>query len=666
MVFVRPQPGRGRRAGAALLALTALAGSAALLPAPARAFDVFGLFGSGESGPPAPTPSTVTYVISFEGVEDDGDLLQALKDASTLYRLRQEALPDGDSLVRRAEADLPRLTDALWGAGYYDGRVSIQVDGIPVGEMGRGRAAGRRTEAYRNRAPVPVRIAVARGPLFTLRTVAVRDARTGSAFDPGELPPRIAGLKEGEPARSATVLAAEARIVDHLRAQGHPFAKMVSRDPVVDHRAKVMDVSFTVDPGPRAGIGPVTVRGAETVDPAVVRSFIYAEPGDPYSPKALADIRKSVSRIEALSSVRVREADALDRQGNLPLFVDVTERPPRLVGFSARYSTVDGPGVKAYWAHRNLFGGAETLRLDADLFFTDRGDSQGATFDRRKGLDWSDLGGRLAASFVKPALAGTRNDLLANASVVREATRGYTSEAGGGTAAIRHRFSDTFSAQVGIEAQTGQATDVLGRVDYTLVGLPAAVIYDSTDSPLDPTRGVRLNASVTPYPTFLGSDPGLFIAKGQASTYYALDDENRYVLAGRLGFGSISGAALEDVPANLRFFAGGGGSVRGFAYRTLGPRGPLDKPIGGLSLLEGSIEARIKITDTIGIVPFLDAGTAFRSSVPDFDERIRVSAGLGLRYYTGIGPIRLDVAVPLDRRKGESAAAVYISLGQAF
>jgi translocation and assembly module TamA len=250
--------------------------------------------------------------------------------------------------------------------------------------------------------------------------------------------------------------------------------------------------------------------------------------------------------------------------------------------------------------------------------------------------------------------------------VAREVTEGYTSRAAGATAAIRHRFTDTFSVQGGLEVETGQASDALGRLDYTLVGLPFALTYDSTDSLLDPTRGVRVTASATPYPAWLASDPGIFVLRGQASTYYAIDEEARYILAGRVGFGSITGADLADIPANRRFFAGGGGSVRGFKYKTLGPKDPFGDPLGGRSLIEGSIEARIKVTDTIGIVPFVDAGTAFASSFPDFDEKVRVAAGLGLRYQTGIGPIRLDVAFPLNRERGESSAAVYIGLGQAF
>ncbi|MFD0933662.1 autotransporter assembly complex family protein, partial [Methylobacterium trifolii] len=525
--------------------------------------------------------------------------------------------------------------------------------------------AARAAEAARNRALVPVKLAVDTGPLYTLRRLTVRDPR-GQAFTDEVLPARFIRIDPEIPARSATVIACEARIVDRFRALGHPFAKVVSRDPVVDDAAHVMDVTLTVDPGPVARLGPVTVRGTRDIDPAVVRSFIYAEPGDPYSPKVLADMRRALVKVEGLGSVRVREGESLDAAGNLPIFVDVTERERNLIGVSARYSTVDGPGVRATYANRNLFGGGETLRLDADLYYL--GNDLYATQRKLAGIDSNGLGGRAAATFVKPALWGTRNDLVASLFAGREAQQSYVADAAGGTVALRHRFSDTVYAQAGIEGQAGRSQDALGKVDYRLIGVPLSVAYDSTDNLLDPTRGVRLTASATPYAGFLGSDPSIFVAKAQGSTYYALDDEARYILAGRIGFGSISGASLEDIPANIRFFAGGGGSVRGFPYRTLGPRGPFNLPVGGRSLLEASFEARIKVTDTIGVVPFFDAGTAFAGSLPDFDERIRTAVGLGLRYYTGIGPIRVDVAFPLDRIKGnhERPVALYISLGQSF
>lgn len=648
------------------VSLLVLAGflSGGIAVAPAMAFDFFGLFRGSDDAPPPPSPDTLPYALDFTVAGEEKKLLQTLKDASTLQSLRGDPPADAISLVRRAEADLPRLIDALWGAGFYNARVTITVAGVPLSlQAARSESAVRAAAGYRSRALVPIQVAVDPGPQFALRDIAVLNARTGRPFSPDELPPRLIEIKPGDPARAADILAAEARIVDHFRSQSRPFAKVTRQNPVVVHPAQVMDVSLAVDPGPRAGIGAITIRGAENVDPAVVRSFIYTEPGDPYSPAALTSMRKSISNIEALSSVRIREAEALDEYGNLPLFVDITERPPRIIGASVQYSTTDGPAVRAYWAHRNLFGGAERLRLEGSLFYLTE---DGGQLDPDDEFEWEDLGGRVRASFLKPALWGSRNDFLADVLVERDRTEGYTSRLANVTAGIRHRFSDTFSIQGGIEFEKGQTSDILGQIDYTLVGLPVSLTYDSTDNTLDPTRGVRLLASVTPYPDFLGSTVPMTIARGTASAYFSLDEESRYVLAGRVGLGSIVGAELEDIPANRRFFAGGGGSVRGFGYRTLSPTF-LGEPIGGRSLLEASVEARVKVTDTIGIVPFIDAGTAFESSFPDFDERIRVAAGLGLRYYTGIGPIRLDVAMPVSRERGDDRSiAVYVGIGQAF
>ena len=180
-----------------------------------------------------------------------------------------------------------------------------------------------------------------------------------------------------------------------------------------------------------------------------------------------------------------------------------------------------------------------------------------------------------------------------------------------GSAAIRHRFTDTFSTQFGVTGERGTTSDSLGTVDYSLFGVQAAVTYDSTDRLLDPTRGIRATGTVTAYPEFLGSSVGIVESKAQASTYYAIDDEARYVLAGRVGLGSVSGASLGDIPSTHRFYAGGGGSVRGYRFRSLSPLGPTGEVIGGRSLFEASLEARVKITDTIGLVPFFDAGGAF-------------------------------------------------------
>ena len=366
---------------------------------PAMAFDLFGLLGGSDEAPPPPNADTLPYAVDFAVVGNDRNLVQTLKDASTLRNLRSDPPPDADSLVRRAEADLPRLVDALWGAGYYNVSVIVTVAGVPLSlRASRPEAAVRAAAGYRSRALVPVQVRVDPGTQFVLRSITVLDARTGRPVPPEDLP-RITGLKPGDPARGADILAAEARIVDHFRAQSRPFANVTRRDPVVIHPSQVMDISLTVDPGPRAGIGGITIRGLENVDPSVVRSFIYTDPGDPYSPAVLASMRKSILRIEALSSVRIREGDTLDAYRELPLFIDITERPPRVIGASAQYSTIDGPALRAYWAHRDLFGGAERLSLEGSLFYLTE---NGGHPDRDEDLRWNDLEAASGRAFSSP------------------------------------------------------------------------------------------------------------------------------------------------------------------------------------------------------------------------------------------------------------------------
>ncbi|MGY6570747.1 MAG: autotransporter assembly complex protein TamA [Salinarimonas sp.] len=627
----------------------------------AHAFDFFGLFGRGETAP-EPSADALPYDLTIDVVGDDATIRTAIQDISTLQQLRGDAPPDAGALARRAQGDILPVIDALWGLGYYNATVTIDVAGVTM-RIGVDRVdeAAAAAAGFRDRERVPVSIIVDPARRFAIRDLTIVDAATGRNLG-AELPEDVIALQPGDPASAARILSAQARIVDHYREQSRPFADIASIDPVVHHPDEVMDLTISVSPGPVAGIGRISVSGNDNVDERVIRSFIYTEPSDPYSPQALAGIRTSLTRIEALSSVRIRQGEQLDADGNLPLDVEVSERLPRAFGISAQFSTTDGPSTRVYWTHRNLFGGAERLRLEASAFYLTEGG--GALFDRNRNFV-DDLGGRVSASFMKPALWGTRNDFLADARIERDRADGFDTRLVNFTTGIRHRFSDTFNIQAGVEFERGQTKDAVRKRDYRLVGLPLTLSFDSSDNRLEPTEGWRINAGVTPYLGALGSSLNMVQTRFDAATYFALDDRARYILAARVGFGSLVGAELENIPANRRFFAGGGGSVRGYAFRSLSPM-RAGRPIGGRSLIEGSLEARIRITDTIGIVPFIDAGGAFRESYPDFGERLRFAAGLGLRYYTGIGPIRLDVAFPLQKEAGQRGYGVYLGIGQAF
>lgn len=653
----------------AISILLATAGPA--WPPSARAFDFFGLLGS--AAPPPPSPTTLPYRVEFV-ISGDESVKSALEESSNFYKLRLDPPPDAESLVRRLEADFASMLDALWGEGYYNATILVSIGGteMPLGTS-LGDRAVRAAAAYRNRAVVPVTIIVETGPRFTLRRIEVVDLSTGKPFPPEILPPWILRLEPGDPASAASLRAANARLVDYFRAKSYPLVKAPLPRPTVDHATLTMDVTFAVDPGPKAGFGEVTLTGPEGFDPRIVRSFIYLEPGQPYSPKALADTRKSITSIPAVGSVRIREADKLDAYGNLPIFVEVGDRNRNLIGFTAGYSNVDGPTANGYYENRNLFGGAESLTLGADLFYAPP--VYGITTPSGTGPNYSDkgLGARFKASFMKPALDGSRVDFLLDGIAERArygggSFGGYVDEFAGGTAALRYRVDPSLALQAGTKFEKGWAADSLGRVDYTFLGFPVSLRYDNTDSLLDPTTGIRLSAYMTPYPSLFGG-VGFTKASIAASTYWALDDRADYILAGRAGFGSIfaNTGGLAEIPASYRFYEGGLATVRGFREQTIGPSSSLGYTIGGLSGFNATIEARIKITDTIGIAPFFDIGGAFTGSLPiSSSGDTRMGAGIGLLYYTPIGPIRVDIAHGLDPRPGDYPVVFYISIGQPF
>ena len=296
--------------------------------APASAFDFFGLLGSEEDAPP-PSPETLPYKLEITGVDDDKALAQNLKDASNVWRLRLQAPASGAGLTRRVVGDFPNLANALWASGYFDAQVEATVAGVEIYPDGRGiDAASSAAEEFRNKAPVPVTINIDPGPLFHLRHVVVFDARTMAPIDPTLFSKKAFERAPEAPARAAALRAMQAEWVDELRQRSYPLAKIIKTEPVVQHREQALDVAVTIDPGPRAGIGEIHLSGKHGpsqgtgvlpdapigVPDDVIRSFIYLEEGEDYSPKKLADTRKSISRIEAIGSVKVEDGEPLEKK----------------------------------------------------------------------------------------------------------------------------------------------------------------------------------------------------------------------------------------------------------------------------------------------------------------------------------------------------------------
>ncbi len=601
-----------------------------------------------------------------------------LAEASRLIGLAGEAPVDAFGLVARARAEPRALEEVLRSEGYWAPRIEVRVAGEPAETPGLpdrvAALAAREAPALAAREapapaapgdaavpapgaaalpagePVPVEIRVTPGPRYAYRRVALRpDAPAADAVVAALPPPE--GIAAGQPARAGPVLDAEAALLDRLRRMGHPLAAIVDREVVVDHEAQAMDVTWTLAPGPRAAFARPEVTGETLVNPRLLDRVAGRLEGAPYSPARLDQARRELTALGAFDAVRARAADRLDAAGRLPVTFAVTDRPRNAAGVNLAYETNFGPSGRVYYERRNLFGNAERLRLEAEVSRLGAG---GGT---------EDVNYRLGASFRRPGLIDGRTTLAIEAAGIRERLEAYDRDVVTTAILLERPFGERWTLRAGPTFETGRIGRAGSLEPFTLAGFVMGASYDGADSLLDPRRGWRLDAAVTPYAD-IAEGGGFVRALGTIRHYIDVTGDGGSVLALRGSLGSLVGAS-RAVPLDKRFYAGGGGSVRGFGYQEIGPRDAANRPDGGSSLVEGSVEWRQRVAGPFGVVGFLDAGSLGTTAAPDLSD-VRFGVGLGLRYATVIGPIRLDVATPLDRRRDEAGYGLYIGLGQAF
>lgn len=585
-------------------------------------------------------PLFYTVSIEVEGADPDGTLRSELEAASGLVQGADRPVPGSIGLIQRANGDFEQLIAALYENGRYAGEVRILLDGRPLVDLP--------PDADLNRSgPVPVRIVVNPGRAFRFGDIAIRDA-DGNAYVAGQQ-----GLTTGQLARSTVILDAEKALVRELQQNGHPFAEVSARDVVADHDSGVLDVSLLLDAGPIAPFGSTAVDGAESVNSEFIARMAGVRQGEQYDPKALAAAEKRLRALDVFSTVSVRGGDRLATDGTVPVQVTVVERKHRFLGAGATYSSTDGGGLEAYWGHRNLFGRAEKLRIEGSV------SSLGKT-GHAEDMTW-----RGAVLFEKPGVLGPASKFTSKLKVEQENPDAYRRFSVVAAAGVSYELTAVQTVSAGVEVEYARLTDSFNvDLETITVALPLEYVRDTRDNTLNPTTGTRLALLVEPAHE-INAGATFVKLRAEASAYRALDAEKRFVVAGKVAAGSIYGADLAQIPANRRFYAGGGGSVRGYGYQDIGPVDATGKPTGGRSVIETSLELRIGITDTIGIVPFVDAGLV--SANQDFSgTEFKAGAGLGLRYRTPFGPLRLDVAVPLNKGPRDPDYGIYAGIGQAF
>ncbi len=636
----------------------------ALLPVmaatPAHAFELFGikLWGkdkADEADDVIAEPKRYKVEVTSSGnrTNKDGkaaDVDDLIKGASRLVADEEKAASGSGGLLAKARGDYRRLLMALYGEGRYGGTISIKVDGQEVADL----PADTQLPDTSN-----IVINVDPGPQFLFARASITELAPPVEERRNKLQtPEEAGFKSGELAKSGVILKVERLAVEAWRRQGYAKAKIANENVVADHAGNVVDADITVEPGQLAHYGPLTVQGTARMDPEFVAYMADLKPGERYNPADLERTRRRLARMDVFRSTTIQEAQEINRDGSLPLDLIVQERKPRRFGVGANYSTLDGAGVEAFWMHRNLFGKAERLRFDAKV--SGIGGSQDSSFDP-KNFTYV-----LGTTFTKPGVFTPDTDFVSSLTGKREVLDNYTETSVNGQAGFTHIFDEYMSGRLFANVSHARFDDdYYGKRDFFTVGMLGGILLDKRDNPTNATSGYYADGVIEPfYEIKNGSFSTKFTAEGRG--YYGFGADNRVVLAGRLKVGSIVGADMKDLPPDKVFFAGGGGSVRGYAYRSIGVKKPGDVVIGGRSLVEMSGEVRTKVTDSIGVVGFVDGGYVGEETYPDFAENLRLGAGAGLRYDTSLGPIRFDVAVPLNRSKGDSSFAFYVGIGQAF
>ncbi|NNG03638.1 MAG: outer membrane protein assembly factor [Inquilinus sp.] len=590
----------------------------------------------------------VDYTVAVGGAE--GELLRAIEGSATLVTLRESPPPTLSALIRRAEDDVDRVTRALRAFGHYLGSVEVTLNGRPL----RDPVLPRETETGEGAPPVRVDIAVEPGPVFTIAGIELLDSRDESAVLPVEIDIAALPVAIGGPARSADILAAEGVLVDRMRAGGHPFAAVPERRAVVDFATETMTIDYLLRPGDQAVFGAVRFEGLERIEPAFLARLNPIAPGDVYDPAALDALRKAMNRLGVFDSVRVRTAEAVTPEGRLPVTVTLAERKRRFIGFGADFATSEGFGARAYWGHRNLFGAAERFRVGLEV--SRIGENSDNEYDYA-----------LGTSLRKPAFLAVEQDLVASADLKDENLETYERTGFDAAIGIDRRLSDTVTLGYGVSGEYAEVTDSEQVTDrFTFIGLPLSLRRDTTDSVLDPARGTRATLGFTPFLEALGSSQDLYRTRLTGSAYWDFGTGGDTVLAGLVGLGALAGESRDNVPADKRFYVGGGGTVRGYDFQGIGPLDDDGDPVGGRSMVHFSLELRQQMFGAVSLVPFVDGGQVFEASYPDFEDDLQYGAGLGLRYETGFGPLRLDVAVPINGRDTDPSYAFYISLGQAF
>lgn len=564
----------------------------------------------------------------LDGLANARQMGETFNSQSVLYEGRKDEA-NAAQIQRRSEADADLLTQILMSNGYYDADVEPSVEP--------------------NGSELLVTLTARPGDQYVFQSISLPGL---DAAGPEAAKLRDSfGVKAGDPVIAADVIAADVSLKVALGQQGFALATVGDREVTVDHETHLATLVQPVDPGPVATFGAIHVTGKKAPFGAGhVAEIARFKPGDRFKRDKVDDLRRALIATGLLASADVKVVPQPDGR-TVDLVIDMQPAPPRTIAGELGYGTGEGLSIQGSWTHRNFLPpeGALTLRGIAGTR-EQLGGIQFArnNFRRRDQV----LNLQLVASHVKYD-AYTARTIDFAAGLERQSNIIW-----------RKKWTWGVGTELLLTDEQGVFDDITQKQTRTflIAALPAHIAYDGSNDLLDPTTGFRLALHASPEYSGHGTSFEYARLLFDGSAY--LPVASKTVLAGRVRLGTIVGAHASEIAPSRRFYSGGGGSVRGYGYQRLGPKDSAGDPIGGSGLAEFALEARVRFGN-FGIVPFFDAGSLNNSISPNFGKW-QFGTGIGVRYYSSFGPIRIDVGTPLNRQPGDSRIAVAVSLGQAF
>jgi translocation and assembly module TamA len=594
-------------------------------------------------------PVEIKYETRVVGL-DEVKLTDRFEELSQLKK--DDEAPNAAVVSARATEDEKLAVRLMQAVGYYDGTATSAIEQLP-GTPGRVRAT----------------ITAVPGTLYTLGSINVRSAPT--------VPPTLIQdslpLKVGESIDAERIQAAEANVSLQLPQRGYAFAQLGERDVLLDEQTFKGDYTLPVETGPRGSFGRIVTQGDPVFEVDHIELLRRYDVGEIYDIRKVDDLRQALVGTSLFSSVAV-EPQRTGRAGpdgteEVDLLVTQNKGPARTLAGEIGYGTGQGLRLEGSWTHRNLFPPEGALIVSGVAGTQEQG--LGVTFRR------SNAGRRDRTVTLTAAANRSNYDAFEAFTGTLSGRISYDS-----TPIWQKRWTYFYGLElVGTNEDTYDfSINDRRRRTYGIAAAPLFLGYDTSDDLLNPTKGFRLKLNLSPEASVQGSARPYARTILEGTAYLPLSDS--LVLAGRIRGGAITGIDRDDLAPSRRYYGGGGGSVRGFGFQQLGPKveepnpdfDPTDpeeedsptivRPIGGRSFNELAIEARYRFGN-FGVVPFVDIGQVYEDSLPKGSD-LRVGLGIGGRFYTNFGPFRIDVATPLNRQRGESLIALYLSIGQAF